>query len=129
MQDDWRPQPSLTFNLGLRYDYESAKTQALIAVNGEPGPGHQRRQEQRLSARRLRVVAGGDTRQVIYGGTGIYYDQVILNIIGNARFTPPKVIGIQIDSVAGSRCHGRIRSTAARSAIRRRPSRSSIRSW
>ena len=39
---------------------------------------------------------------MIYGGSGIYYDQVILNIIGNARFTPPKVIGIQIDSVAGS---------------------------
>jgi len=39
---------------------------------------------------------------VIYGGSGIYYDQVILNIIGNARFTPPKVIGIQIDNVAGA---------------------------
>ena len=39
---------------------------------------------------------------MIYGGSGIYYDQVILNIIGNARFTPPKVIGIQIDNVAGA---------------------------
>ena len=35
---------------------------------------------------------------MVYGGTGIYYDQVILNVIGNARFTPPKKVGIQIDN-------------------------------
>lgn len=37
---------------------------------------------------------------MVYGGTGIYYDRIILNIIGNARFTPPKVIGVQIDNPA-----------------------------
>ncbi|MSO36104.1 MAG: hypothetical protein EXQ54_06715 [Acidobacteria bacterium] len=42
--------------------------------------------------------ARGSTAQAIYGGSGIYYDQVILNVIGNARFTPPKIIGIQIDN-------------------------------
>ena len=102
IQDDWRPLPSLTFNLGLRYDYESAKTQALIPVNGEAGPGISRDRNNISPRVGFAWSPRGDTKQVIYGGTGIYYDQVILNIIGNARFTPPKVIGIQIDNVAGS---------------------------
>jgi outer membrane receptor protein involved in Fe transport len=102
LQDDWRPRPNLTLNLGLRYDYESAKTQALIPVNGEPGPGISGDKNNISPRAGFAWSPGGDTRQVIYGGSGIYYDQVILNIIGNARFTPPKVIGIQIDSVAGS---------------------------
>ena len=100
MQDDWRPTPTLTLNLGVRYDVETAKTLALIDVNGEAGPG--------ISGDRNNVSPrfgfawspSGDTRQVVYGGTGIYFDQVVLNIIGNARFTPPKVIGIQIDNPA-----------------------------
>jgi outer membrane receptor protein involved in Fe transport len=102
VQDDWRPRKNLTLNLGLRYDYETAKTQALIPVNGEPGPGIS--QDKNNISPRLGFAWSprGDTKQVIYGGTGIYYDQVILNIIGNARFTPPKVIGIQIDSVTGA---------------------------
>jgi outer membrane receptor protein involved in Fe transport len=102
VQDDWRPREDLTLNLGLRYDYESAKTQALIPVIGEPGPGISGDKNNVSPRFGFAWSPGGDTTQVIYGGTGVYYDQVILNIIGNARFTPPKVIGIQIDSVAGS---------------------------
>jgi outer membrane receptor protein involved in Fe transport len=102
VQDDWRPRPNLTLNLGLRYDYESAKTQALVAVNGEPGPGISGDKDNISPRFGFAWSPRGGTRQVIYGGTGIYYDQVILNIIGNARFTPPKVIGIQIDNVTGS---------------------------
>jgi outer membrane receptor protein involved in Fe transport len=102
VQDDWRPHPDLTLNLGLRYDYESAKTQALIAVSGEPGPGISGDKNNISPRFGFAWSPKGDTKQVIYGGSGIYYDQVILNIIGNARFTPPKVVGIQIDSVAGS---------------------------
>ena len=39
LQDDWRPTPSLTLNLGLRYDYEGAKTEALAEVTGTPANG------------------------------------------------------------------------------------------
>jgi outer membrane receptor protein involved in Fe transport len=98
VQDDWRPTSSLTLNLGLRWDYESAKTQALVNVTGEAGPGISRDKNNFSPRVGFAWSPRGDTRQVFYGGTGVYYDQVILNIIGNARFTPPKVIGIQIDN-------------------------------
>ncbi len=100
VQDDWRPFQDLTVNAGLRYDYESAKTQALVNVNpdGEPGPGVSKDRNNFSPRIGFAWSPRGDTKQVIYGGTGMYYDQVILNIIGNARFTPPKVIGIQIDN-------------------------------
>ena len=100
VQDDWRPVAGLTLNLGLRYDFENAKTQALIDVIGEAGPGISGDKNNVSPRFGFAWSPKNDTRQVIYGGTGIYYDQVILNIIGNARFTPPKVIGIRIDNPA-----------------------------
>ncbi len=99
-QDDWRPAKSLTFNLGLRYDYENAKTEALRNVNadGSPGPGISGDTNNLAPRFGFAWAPGQSTKQSFYGGTGVYYDQIILNIIGNARFTPPKVIGIQIDN-------------------------------
>ena len=98
MQDDWRPAPSLTVNLGLRYDYEGAKIEALRAVTGTAGNGVSKDRNNIAPRFGFAWAPGQSTSRVIYGGTGIYYDQVILNVIGNARFTPPKVIGIQIDN-------------------------------
>ena len=98
LQDDWRPTPSLTLNLGLRYDYEGAKTEALTDVTGAPGNGVSKDRNNLAPRFGFAWAPGGSTTQVVYGGSGIYYDQVILNVIGNARFTPPKIIGIQIDN-------------------------------
>ncbi len=98
LQDDWRPSNSLTLNLGLRYDYEGAKTEALKDVTGTAGPGVSNDRNNLAPRFGFSWAPGGSTAQAIYGGVGRYFDQVILNVIGNARFTPPKIIGIQIDN-------------------------------
>jgi hypothetical protein len=98
LQDDWKLNASLSINLGLRYDYESAKTEALREIAGAPGPGLSH--DKNNVAPRLGIVwaPGGSTKQAIHAGAGLYYDQVILNVLGNIRFTPPKVIGIVISN-------------------------------
>ncbi len=98
VQDDWRVNSALTFNVGLRYDYEGAKTQALKDVDGRAGPGISEDKNNLAPRFGFAWAPGGSTRHALYGGTGVYYDQVILNIIGNARFTPPKIQGVLINN-------------------------------
>ncbi|HLG54157.1 MAG TPA: TonB-dependent receptor [Vicinamibacterales bacterium] len=98
IQDDWRPRPDLTVNAGLRYDYESAKTLALREISGAPGPGIGGDKNNVAPRVGLVWAPGGSTRHAIHAGAGIYYDQIVMNILGNIRFTPPKVVGIILSS-------------------------------
>lgn len=100
VQDDWRLNSSLTLNLGLRYDWEGAKTEALKDVEGKAGPGISRDKNNFAPRFGFAWAPGGSTRHAVYGGSGVYYDQIILNIVGNARFTPPKIEGVLINNPA-----------------------------
>lgn len=110
LQDDWRVHPRLTLNLGLRYDYENGKTDALSDVPegspacaltlacGEAGPGISG-DTNNLSPRFGFVLdVFGNQKTALHGGAGLYYDRIILLIPRDARFTPPKIVGIQIEN-------------------------------
>jgi Carboxypeptidase regulatory-like domain len=62
MHDDWKSRENLTFNLGLRYDYQSTT------------------RDPNNLAPRLGFAwdPGGTGRTVVRGGAGIFYDQVFL---------------------------------------------------
>lgn len=70
-QDEWRATPSLTLNLGLRYDLQWIKTISTDTNNVSPRVGFA------WSPLALR-------RTVIRGGTGLYFDRVPLRAVANA---------------------------------------------
>jgi hypothetical protein len=108
-QDDWTIGPRLTLNVGLRWDYEHGTVEALRDIPpgsavcaytdrcGQAGTANS--DDYDNVAPRFGFVwdPRGDGQTAVHGGAGLYYDQIILNIQGNARFTAPKVTGIQIE--------------------------------
>ena len=100
-QDNWMVNPRLTLNIGLRWDYESSMidtdyvTPAAI-VNGLKGvvssdyfsTGSER--EQFKSAFQPRVGFSydlrGDSRSVVFGGFGRYYDRIFMNSTLDERY-------------------------------------------
>jgi hypothetical protein len=100
IQDDWRPTSTLTLNIGLRYDYMDSKVPEItsgevldfgsdfLPLKGREDPAISR--DKNNLAPRFGFVWAPSLKQAVYGGTGIYYDQVIINNYVSALFVPPR---------------------------------------
>jgi len=108
VQDDWKIYPSLTLNLGIRWEYFRPITedQGRLANIIFPASGEyfdrianasvgvvDKLYESDLNnfAPRLGFAWDflGDGNTVLRGGYGVAYEKLFFNVVGNARFNPP----------------------------------------
>ncbi|MBI2835905.1 MAG: TonB-dependent receptor, partial [Acidobacteria bacterium] len=87
VRDAWKPHANLTLNVGLRYDVEVGTVHGVFPV------------DRNNLAPRMAVAwtPFGDSRTVIRGGYGLFYDQLFLNLQQNlprAGAPPPLGVGI-----------------------------------
>jgi hypothetical protein len=70
VQDQWRVNPNLTLNLGLRYDYQTLTPNTKNAISPRVGFAYN---------------PGGSGRMVIRGGVGKFYEYHLLPVLGNLK--------------------------------------------
>jgi hypothetical protein len=87
LQDDYKPSPRLTFNLGVRYEiqygpYTNRFDTVTIRDLKARGFNTQRKQDYKDVSPRVGFAwdVNGDAKAVIRGGIGRYYDEIFQNI-------------------------------------------------
>ncbi|PYR70853.1 MAG: hypothetical protein DMF88_01565 [Acidobacteria bacterium] len=86
-QDDWRANPRLTLNLGVRYDLDvnlmdevdqpQNATRQILAAIGDPHGGLPKTPRKNISPRvGFAYDLNGNGQHVLRGGAGIYFDQL-----------------------------------------------------
>ena len=101
LQDDWRVHPSLTLNLGLRYEFDTDVKN--ISRVGELNPiiqpfleGTRKRDLDNLGPRLGFNWAPGSGRTSVHGGYGIYYDRVTLQIQSLERGLDGRALPVEV---------------------------------
>lgn len=87
VQDDWRIRPSLTLNLGVRYEYYGVPSEKYNRIGGLYS------RDQNNVAPRIGFawdIAGRST-SIVRGGWGLFYSPLQMDFVGQARFAPPLV--------------------------------------
>jgi len=119
VQDDWRIRPNLTLNLGLRWEYDSDLTGT--DSNSGPCPSltvqptqpcvwvanvidlHHHPDRKDFGPRvGFAYDPFGKGQTVIRGGYGIYYDRLILEVMGEQRVQDDRAL--TVTQYAGSEC-------------------------
>ncbi|MBL8211832.1 MAG: TonB-dependent receptor [Bryobacterales bacterium] len=87
LQDDWRLRPSVTLNLGLRYEYYGVPSEKYNRIGGLYS------RDQNNFAPRLGFAWDFARRgtSILRGGYGMFYSPLQMDFVGQARFAPPLV--------------------------------------
>lgn len=110
VQDDWKITPRFTLNLGLRYDLdigyvdssfqESNRAVQLLKIIGHPAGQRVAQDDKNNFAPRIGFAWDflGNSRSVIRGGYGMYYDQSFLNVpLFAVQLANPEIYALIID--------------------------------
>jgi hypothetical protein len=100
-QDDWRVRPTLTLNLGLRYELDTnvKNLSGYGDINPIVAPflrGQRGRDKNNFAPRVGFNWSPGGGRTSLHGGYGIYYDRVTLEVISLERGLDGRALPIEV---------------------------------
>lgn len=96
LQDDWKPTPRLTLNLGLRYEIQTGPYSNTFhpvgkQVLADAGFPSQNKNDRNNFGPRVGFAydVNGNAKFVVRGGWGIYYDEIFQNITLYEKWSDP----------------------------------------
>lgn len=101
IQDDFQIRHNLTINLGLRYEYNTVPTDVRDRISNLRFPSDPAVTVGGLLFNNINTLFDPRfgfawmpiPRTVVRGGFGIFRDQIIVNVFGNTRLSPPFLVG------------------------------------